>query len=312
MNILIVGLGSIAKKHVQALRLLKIEAKLFALRSTQNSIKTPGIENIYTTEKLSIPFDFVIISNPTYLHYEYIKKFAKLGVPLFVEKPFVHNLDNVNELLKLIQKKKLMTYVACNLRFHPCITFLKNKLDLKLLKINEVNIYCGSYLPEWRPGKDYKTIYSANADMGGGVHLDLFHELDYATWLFGLPAKSHSVLRNVSSLNINTIDYANYILEYESFTTSIILNYFRKKAKREIEIVFENKTWTIDLINHSIKDDNESVLFEAKGFDIQETYNLQLDYFINCLKQSKLPMNNINESADTLNILLKNGEKIKK
>ncbi|MEL0008984.1 MAG: Gfo/Idh/MocA family oxidoreductase [Flammeovirgaceae bacterium] len=305
MNILIVGLGTIAKKHIEALRLLNIEANLYALRSTKNPTNILGVKNIYSNEQLSIQFDFVIISNPTHLHYKIIKNFATHGTPLFIEKPFVHTLDNIDNLLKLVKKNNLITYVACNLRFHPCIIYLKNKLDFKFSKINEVNVYCGSYLPDWRPSKDFRATYSANKKMGGGVHLDLFHEFDYTTWLFGLPKKSKSVLRNVSSLNIDAFDYANYILEYDSFTTSIILNYFRKKPKREIEIVFEDKTWTIDLIHHTIKDDG-IILFEASEFKIEDTYYLQLNYFINCLKQSKLPMNDIKESSEILKIVLKN------
>ena len=84
-----------------------------------------------------------------------------------------------------------------------------------------------------------------------------------------------------------------------------------KKSDEEVRLFFDRYyTKPISLTDNDL---NSVVgFFEAKGFDIQETYNLQLDYFINCLKQSKLPMNNINESADTLNILLKNGEKIKK
>jgi len=306
MNILIVGLGSIAKKHIEALRVLKIQANLYALRSTINASKELGIENIYSIDRLEIQFDFAIISNPTHLHFKYIKNLATLGIPLFIEKPFVNKLDNIDGLLKLVKKNKVITHVACNLRFHPCITFLKNKLNSEFSKINEVNVYCGSYLPDWRPGKDFRTIYSANASMGGGVHLDLFHELDYISWLFGLPKRSQSVLRNVSSLGVDSIDYANYILEYNNFSASIILNYYRRTSKRNIEIVFEDKIWIVDLINHTVRDQKELILFETKNFNILNTYNLRMDYFIDCLLQKKPPMNSIKESIGILEICLKN------
>ena len=301
MRVLIIGLGSIAKKHIKVLRNLSGEFKIFALRSSLNSKNHEGVINIYKLNDET--FDFAIISNPTYLHFKYIKLLAYKEIPLFIEKPAVHSLENLDEILNLIHDKNLTTYVACNLRFHPCLNFLKEKTDNKL-KINEVNVYCGSYLPNWRPGLDYKKIYSSNSKMGGGVHLDLFHELDYVLWLFGEPKSYNSIKRSVSSLSIDSYDYANYILLYENFTTSIILNYYRKRIKREIEVVFKDDTWTIDLIKNTIKNDESNLIFEAKDFNISKTYLFQLEYFIDCLNNKKRPMNSFEDSIRALQICL--------
>lgn len=304
MNILIVGLGSIAKKHIDALHSLKIYGKIYALRSNPNAQYEEGIENLYNLENVNVSFDFAIISNPTHLHYEFIEKLSNNDIPLFIEKPAVHTLESVEKIVDIIEKKQLVTYVACNLRFHPCIEFLKNKIHNQNLIINEVNVYCGSYLPNWRPGKDFRQIYSANAAMGGGVHLDLFHELDYVIWLFGMPFKSSSTLRNVSSLKIDAVDYANYILQYDNFTTNIVLNYYRKKPKRTIELVLNGGTLKVDLINNCVKDDNEKTIFEAHNFEIKETYIYQLRYFIDCLRENKMPINSLKESIEILKIVL--------
>lgn len=306
MNILLIGLGSIAKKHISALRVLKLDFKIYALRSTKNVEIEDGIENIFDLDDVRVFFDFAIISNPTHLHFNYIEKLAQKGINLFIEKPAIHSLENADKLVNQIRKIKIKTYVACNMRFHPCITFLKNKIDNETIRINEVNVYCGSYLPDWRPSKDFRTIYSANASMGGGVHLDLFHEIDYTSWLFGLPNESKSILKSNSSLDIDSVDYANYTLGYDTFTANIILNYYRRKPKREIEIVLENETWTVDLIKSEIKNDREELIFKDNVFDIRETYANQLEYFISCLKLNQAPMNSFPESIEILKICLKN------
>jgi predicted dehydrogenase len=306
MNILLIGLGSIAKKHIAALRALKIDFKIYALRSNKNAETEEGIENIFNLEDVNVVFDFAIISNPTHLHFEYIEKLAQKGIDLFIEKPAIHSLENASELIQLTEDKNIVTYVACNLRFHPCITFLKNKLTTETLRINEVNVYCGSYLPDWRPGKDFRSTYSSITSMGGGIHLDLFHELDYTIWLFGLPNESKSVLKSISSLNIDSVDYANYVLGYDTFSINIILNYYRRKPKRQIEIVLENEAWTVDLINNEIKNDIDELLFQDYTFDIRETYVAQLEYFINCLKNNQAPMNSFPESIEILKVCLKN------
>jgi predicted dehydrogenase len=305
MKILIIGLGSIARKHINALQDLKLDFDIYALRSKLNSEIEEGIQNIYDIENLEISFDFAIISNPTHLHFEYIEKLAGLNIPLFIEKPAVHTLRGVDKLIEIIDSKQFITYVACNLRFHPCIEFLKNKLCNENLNINEVNIYCGSYLPDWRPNVDFRKVYSANASMGGGVHLDLFHELDYTGWLFGIPNKSNSTLRSVSSLNIDAIDYANYVLEYDTFTVNVILNYYRKKSKRVIEVVFNNEILEVDLINNRVVNDNNEVIFESPNFEVRNTYCFQLDYFISCLRSNIYPMNSFKESIEILKIILK-------
>jgi predicted dehydrogenase len=306
MNILIIGLGSIARKHIAALQALKVDATIYALRSNPNAAIEEGVVNVYNLEDFAVPIDFAIISNPSNLHYKFIELLAKKDIPLFIEKPSVDSLENVDRLIALIEDKRLITYVACNLRFHPCLLFAKQKLDTESFRINELNVYCGSYLPDWRPGKDFRAIYSANASMGGGVHLDLFHELDYTTWLFGFPDKRRSVLRSVSGLEIDAVDYANYILEYDGFTASIILNYYRRKPKREIEIVFDHDTWTIDLIKNEIRNDAGDDLFRASDFNAKETYVLQLEYFISCLKKNQQPMNSFKESIQNLKICLTN------
>jgi predicted dehydrogenase len=312
MNILIIGLGSIARKHIEALSNLNLDVKIYALRSKLNVPAEGNVENIYELENCDLVFDFAIISNPTQLHFQFIEKLAQKGIPLFIEKPAIHILENVNKLVDLIKEKHLITYVACNLRFHPCILFLKDKIDKDSLRINELNVYCGSYLPDWRPGKDFRTIYSSNSAMGGGVHLDLFHELDYTAWIFGLPNKSNVILRNKSSLEIDAIDYANYTLEYDSFVANIILNYYRRSPKREIEIVFEKDTWVVDLINNEIKNDNGDVFFRADNFNVKDTYLLQLKYFIGCINNNQVPMNSFDESVEILKICLNNEFNFKK
>jgi predicted dehydrogenase len=304
LNILIVGLGSIARKHIVAMKTLNIEAVIYALRSNLNTETDEGVVNIYNLDELEASIDFAIISNPSNLHHIYIEFLAKKRIPLFIEKPPVHSLENIDSLVSLIDEKSLFTYVACNLRFHPCLIFLKEKLASEYHRVNELNVYCGSYLPEWRSGIDFRINYSANATMGGGVHLDLFHELDYTTWLFGFPEKSSSVLRKVSSLDINAVDYAHYALEYEGFTASITLNYYRRMPKRELEIVFKDDTWNVNLIKNEIINDSGEYLLSAPDFNIKDTYVSQLDYFINCFKINEQPMNSFKESVKTLKVCL--------
>ena len=301
MKVLFIGLGSIAKKHIHVLREL-YSCEIYALRSVKNAKPNTGVVNVDDITEIISEIDFVFLTNPTHLHSKYLDILVEYGKPIFLEKPPSHSLEGIDDLSLKIKESGIITYVGCNLRFHPSIVFLKDNLPGK--KINEIDIYSGSYLPDWRDNKDYKNIYSARKDMGGGVHLDLFHEIDYTTWLFGFPKKSSSVLRRVSTLNISSYDYANYILEYDNFIASIVLNYYRHKAKRELELVLETDTLVVDLIKNTIKSDNGTILFEYKDYSIHRTYQSQLKYFTDLLKQDNQPMNSFSESIKNLKICL--------
>lgn len=309
MKVLIIGLGSIAKKHISVLRSLDTEIEIYALRSNKKSRDYKGVTNFYDLKNINIDIDFAIISNPTYLHAKYIELLSEKNVSLFIEKPPLSSLVGSQKIINSIKKNNIKTYVACNLRFHPCIVFIKNYIKKnKLKKINEVNIYCGSYLPNWRPKKNFRKTYSAVPEMGGGVHLDLFHELDYALWLFGDPKSSQKLTRSSSSLKISAMDYANYILEYEKFAVNIVLNYYRVDSKRSIEILFEDKTLEIDLLNNIIFNNKREVLYENKEYNIIESYKAQMKSFIEILNKKQNQINTFENSIRTLKICL--GEQV--
>jgi|694.fasta_scaffold81809_1 predicted dehydrogenase len=304
MNVLIIGLGSVASKHIKALKKIGDRINLYAYRSRSNQYTIPGVKDIFSLENIELKFDFAIISNPTHLHSFFIELLSDKGISLLIEKPPLDSLRDVEKLLKKIDKSNIITYVGCNLRFHPSLVFLKKFISLDNQRINEVNIYSGSYLPNWRPEKDFREIYSANAEMGGGVHLDLFHELDYACWLFGKPNNVSSIKRSASTLNINAIDYANFLFEYDEYAVNIVLNYYRKDSKRSIEIVFENQTLTIDLLNTKITDSDNNLLFQDEKYEIADTYFEQMVYFIDAIKNKKHTMNSFSNSIDILKLCL--------
>lgn len=301
MNVLIVGLGSIAKKHIAALKEIDSSITIYAIRSSKNASQYENVINLFDFSELdNFNFDFCIISSPTAHHIDNIKALLDSGIPLFIEKPLFSSLDDQN-IIEQINEKGTKTYVACNLRFLESLNFVKKSfIDEPTTKINEVNAYCGSYLPDWRPGVNYKKTYSANADMGGGVHIDLIHEIDYIYWLFGSPLKTNKILKNISSLDIDAIDYANFILEFPTFTGSVILNYYRRDAKRYLELVCDTHTVYVDLIENKVYKNNELV-FESNQ-RIINTYKTQLEYFINNI--NGISFNGIDEAFEVLKICI--------
>ena len=302
MKVLIVGLGSIGRKHLKSINSIIPKAEIFALRSSIYAEEYPSVTNIFKIEEIeTVAIDFAIIANPTSEHKKTIEQLISFGFPLFIEKPIYSSL-NIEDLVNSVESKGINTYVACNLRFLDCIRFIKDNLQFTSKKLNEVNVYCGSYLPDWRPNINFRQTYSANVELGGGVHTDLIHELDYLYWIFGFPESVVRKFKNHSSLAITAFDYANYILEYDHFCASVILNYYRKDSKRTLELVFDDETWNVDLLKNQIICNN-LVLFSSEQ-RIADTYQTQMEYFIHCLAEEKGTFNTITDAFKVLKICI--------
>lgn len=301
MNVLIVGYGSIAKKHHTALQLIDSNVKVYALRSQILQTPIDGVVSIFSWEEIPKDIDFIIISNPTSEHAITIIQAAKYGIPIFLEKPPLFNLSEIEETTKAVRNNSILTYCAFPLRFHPIINWLKTNINQS--EILEFSAYCGSYLPDWRPTEDYRKNYSAIEKLGGGVHLDLIHELDYVKWLFGSPKYIKGFTKKISDLEIDSKDAASYYLEYESKVGGIKLNYFRKDAKRTIELVTKKNSFIADLIQNTISNSEGEIIFDAKN-ENKNLYQLQMEYYLEHLKAKTIMMNSFEESIETLKLCL--------
>lgn len=299
MKVVIIGLGSIGKRHVKILKHIDKSIEVYALRSNLDKSNFPGVTNIKSFDDIIFKPDFIIISNPTYLHEQTINMCIKIGVSIFIEKPVLSKIKNANSIIKLLKKFEIKTYVGCNMRFHPCIKYLKENLLLN--SPNEVNIYHGTYLPKWREG-NFREQYSSDSNKGGGVHLDLIHELDYCTWLFGFPEKVTNTYRSNSTLKIDSIDFANHQLFYKSFNAGIILNYFRNDIKRQFEILYEDHTIHVDLLKNTIKS-NEKIIYTKKT-EINQLYIDQMNFFLKNLNKPGDFENNFSYGVKILKLIV--------
>ena len=94
--------------------------------------------------------------------------------------------------------------VAYNLRYLPSAKKVKHIISERVLgRLTNVHIECGQYLPDWRPGTDYRLGVSAQKKLGGGALLELSHELDYLLWIFGSIRSVVAKLETTGTLDID-------------------------------------------------------------------------------------------------------------
>ena len=243
---LIIGFGSIGKQHYKALKKLKIFKKIYIY--SQHYKKKNCISKL--NEIININPDLIVICSETAKHLNQIK-FIEANFKnklILVEKPIFSKSVNFS-----LSKNKV--FVGYNLRYDPMIQYIK-KITNKQKKIITANIYCNSYLPKWR-NRNYSNSYSASKKKGGGVHLDLSHEVDYTNWIFKNLRKISIFSDKISRLKINSSDYFNFIGASKfSKIINIKLSYFSIKDQRKIEIFSNKNHILVDLLSRKIEFSN--------------------------------------------------------
>lgn len=271
INILIIGFGSIGQRHASVLLKKKYTNKIFVY--SKKKILSKKFLRLHSLNDINYNnIKYIIISNETFKHYKILNRinneFEKKII--LVEKPLF------NKLQKFSNKNSNKIFVGYNLRFHPALVILKKKL--KTLQPWYLNIICGSYLPNWRRNKNYQTSYSAYKNKGGGALLDLSHELDYTTWIFGTLKPQYSVIKKISSLKIQSEDFVKIIGKINKTYTQIELNYFNKVPRRKVRVEGNNFFIEVNLIENSlilIKNKKKTKLHFS--LNKNSTYSLQHD-----------------------------------
>ncbi len=297
MKIIFFGTGSIGTRYINILQ-KQYRHDLFAFRFGKSK-KTglSGIPEVFSWDDFDkVKPNVAFITNPTALHIKTATRAAERNCALYLEKPVSSDLVGLNRLLTIIKEKRLTTYVAYNLRFHPVIEKLKDFCQKN--KPLHMRIICTSYLPHWRSNQDYKKNYSSHAKMGGGVILDLSHEIDYISYLLGEIKTMSGSFGRQSNLTVDAEDYADILINTKKSPVNLHLNFMSHLKQRTIQIDFQEMGVVGDLINGTVRIYNQEKLMKRLKFKagMKETYEKELAYFFDNINNSHM-MNNLPEAA---------------
>ena len=290
---LIIGYGSIGRRHSEVLSKIVGKSNIYIL-SKQKNIPFKSIEDLSEIEKLNP--DYIVISSATSLHLEQLKYLEDClsNKKILVEKPIF------SETSQFIPKNNEV-FVGYNYRFHPVIEFLKEKTSSKI--IWNVNVFCGSDLRSWRNNIDYKNSSSARKSSGGGVLLDLSHEIDYLQWIFRDMKISFSRNKKISDLEIETDDFLS-INGYlgKNINLQLTLNYFSKLQTRKIIVDGEDISLICDLINNNVEiwDKGKVHIKRFESFERNHSFKM---LHTNILKGYTKNVCDFKQSIEVMNII---------
>ena len=240
MRALIISMGSIGRRHYEVLNQMGFKA---------DAVSSQNLENIKIYKDLNQvdlnSYDYFIIASATHLHYEHLSYIdSKVrGKIILCEKPLFDKFQNFNPNNQIL--------IGYNLRFHPLILKLKDMV--KNQNILSIEARCGQYMPTWRK-MYYTKSYSADKERGGGVLLDLSHEIDYISFLSDTSLKLIKAIQaKISNLNITSDDISMILAYCDRALVNISLNYLSKTPYRQILIETDDNTFELNLITNQLK-----------------------------------------------------------
>ena len=255
---LIVGYGSIGRRHARVLRELGCVVGIVSRRAIDDGPRFSTLEDAFAAKQL----DYVIVATETSAHGDAVESLLKIDHRgrLLIEKP-------LGAMPKAIFSAPLMlAAVGYNLRFHPALAALAGMVAHE--QIVSMEAYCGQYLPDWRPGTDYRQSYSADPSRGGGVLRDLSHELDYLMWLGGTWRRVAGIGGHLSSLEIKSDDCWSLTLQLERCpAVSVQLNYLDRPGRRSLVVNTTAHTFALDFMRNVLTCDGAEQVFPLQADD---------------------------------------------
>lgn len=305
MKACFIGLGSIGTRHILNLSRIcneeNIPLEIHAVRHSDRPLKAQlqslNMKSLRSYSEMDSFYDMIFLTNPTSLHYETLMQVGDKSKYFFIEKPVFENWNEDIEILPLT--KDAICYVAAPLRYTAVIR--KAGEFVQKHRIYSARAISSSYLPDWRPGLDYRQTYSARKALGGGVSIDLIHEWDYLSMLFGMPEKVYSLIGKYSQLEIDSDDLAVYIAKYRDHLIELHLDYFGRKTRRELELYAEDGCWKFDITNSCVVSPEGSCQFFSE--ELNDRYVREMRYFLSLLsgKENK-SWNTIEHACQVLRI----------
>lgn len=138
--------------------------------------------------------DYFGICSPNYLHDAHSRFAMRCDADAICEKPLVLNPRNIDGLAEMELHTGKRVYSILQLRLHPAILALKQKISEQPDKVHDVDL---SYITS--RGQWYHTSWKGSGEKSGGIATNIgVHFFDMLGFIFGKNTKVHTHLREAS------------------------------------------------------------------------------------------------------------------
>lgn len=212
-----------------------------------------------------------VVATDTSRHSADARAHLAVGMDVLVEKPLARSAEEAAGILQAALASSSAVYVSAPLRFHESLQRARALLPA-LGRIHHVSIECQSFLPDWRPERDFTRSYSAQPGEGG-VLRDLVHEIDYALWCFGRPSEVVALLTPGDVLGIDVDSAADVMwrLPSSGMTVRLRLDYLTRSPRRRMAVFGSDGALEWDAVESTV------TLADATGKVLVEHFPADLD-----------------------------------
>lgn len=220
-------------------------------------------------KRLGNKTDFVSVCSPNYLHDAHIRFGLRIGADVICEKPIVLNPWNIDALEEIERETGKQVFTILQLRLHPAIKALKEKLDAdKSGKRYRVNLQYITSRGHW-----YHTSWKGDMQKSGGIATNIgVHFFDMLLWIFGdVKQNSISLHTHTSAAGELQLDKAdiNWMLSIDAKTLPA-------EAKASGKRTFRSLTINDDAIEFSdgfteLHTQSYADIIAGNGFSLTET-----------------------------------------
>ena len=199
------------------------------------------------------------------------------------------------------------------MRYHPCLRWVHDLLAQDAIgQILSVQAEVGEYLPGWHTYEDYRQMYAARRDLGGGVILSQIHELDYLYWFFGLPTHIFALGGHLSSLEVDVEDVASSLISFtvggKSIPVSLHQDYIQRPPSRSCHVIGDRGKLVVDLVGLTMyRYDGEGKLVEEahiENFQRNQLFLDELSHFLACVRGEEKPLISLEDGYQSLRMAL--------
>jgi predicted dehydrogenase len=249
------GSGSIGQRHARVFRQVGADVSLWPVRDRGVA---PGATDDATGARLlddatgpaALRDALVVVATDTARHVpDAIEALDAGATSVLVEKPVAPTADAARALAE--HPRRAAVWVAAPLRAHEAFRHLR-RLVGRLDRGGAAHVWSQSWLPDWRPDRDYRDSYSARPDEGG-VLRDLVHEIDYATVLFGAPTLLGASLSTVGPLDIEAEQAATLLWRSGHFDVTMRLDYVTRPTTRGVVVTSPDGTLEWDVVRATVR-----------------------------------------------------------
>ena len=248
--------------------------------------------------------DVGVIATPAMTHTDYLARAIDAGMHVLVEKPFSDSVLGLEAVLESADTQGLKVGVAQNLRYHPAVEEAINLLDDRAIGtvVGAVSIGA-SYLPDWRPGQDYRKNYAADPETGG-VIFDWVHETDMLVHLLGPARVAGAAASAGRHLDMASDESAGIVLDHVgNVLSTIYLSYAVRPALRQTMLLGTNGRMDIDIPARRLRQfDMAGTMVREQNFGGAHTddYKSELADFVEAVKENRMPRCSGREALDIL------------